>query len=243
MLGRLSARLSRKPGLSDYVLALGFSLLAVACRALLELVAPGIGYFVIILPAVVLAGIFCGTSPAVMTALVGGAGVASLLVTPSLTAWPPFNSTQLDMLIYVPACAAVIGATATVRLFARNAEVARVALETSIARRDLLVREADHRIKNSLQLVTSLLRLQIGRSEDQAIKTALLSAVARVDAVADAHLALQVSSDLRTIEVNQMCEDLCRRLGSLNPNVTMRCHSRLELWLDAEQGKRPACAV
>jgi len=59
--------------------------------------------------------------------------------------------------------------------------------------------------------------------------------MARVDAIATAHLALQRSPDLRGIEIDRMLADLCRSAGALNPAMTVRCDARFGLWLDAEQ--------
>jgi PAS domain S-box-containing protein len=109
------------------------------------------------------------------------------------------------------------------------------ALKAALHARDVLMREADHRIKNSLQLVASLLRLQMGRTDNPEISAALGEAIARVDAVGNAHLALQGSPDLRSIEIDQMVSELCARVGSLNPAIALRCDASSGLMVDAEQ--------
>ncbi len=109
------------------------------------------------------------------------------------------------------------------------------ALQAALTARTTLMREADHRIKNSLQLVVALLRLQIGRVSDADAKAALGAAMTRVNAVADAHLALQQSPDLRSIDVDRMLADLCGRVGSLNPSVATNFDGPGGIWLDAEQ--------
>ena len=109
------------------------------------------------------------------------------------------------------------------------------ALHAALHARDVLAHEADHRIKNSLQLVVSLLRLQRSRVPDPDARRAITEAMARVDAIATAHLALQRSPDLRGIEIDRMLADLCRSVGALNPSVALRCEARVGLWLDAEQ--------
>jgi PAS domain S-box-containing protein len=109
------------------------------------------------------------------------------------------------------------------------------ALHAALAARDVLMREADHRIKNSLQLVVALLGLQLRRVADRDAKAALTAAITRVNAVADAHLALQESPDLRSIQVGRMLADLCARIGSLNPAVATTHDTDVGLWADAEQ--------
>jgi PAS domain S-box-containing protein len=489
---RFAAARSRRPTAADYGLALGFAGIAVLCRAALEAVTPGVGYFAVLLPAVVLAGVFCGTLPAILAGVSGCAAISLLLLRHGLAVWPNANAAQLDALLFLPACATVIWAThalrrsahAALQAEARLAEVFRQvpgaaaileapggrlllrsvnsgmvlghdqhavsasgdmaaygglhpdgshfapedypivralktgevvsgqriryekpdgsladlevhagpvrapdgeilasvgmafdvtervsaerrlleseaqyravaerlraaidagalglweldiaagvyrldaafavmlglppapveltrrellemvepaarerararmtaaieqaaiyadefrfitrqgsarwlvsrgavladaskvigvvsdvterrvreeALQEALHARDVLMHEADHRIKNSLQLVVSLLRLQLSRAEDPAIRQALAEAVARVDAVANAHLALQRSPDLRSMDVDRMLEDLCSRMAALNPSITMQCRAETGVCLDAEQ--------
>ncbi len=108
------------------------------------------------------------------------------------------------------------------------------ALLAALQARDILMREADHRIKNSLQLVSSLLRLQLSRVDDADARHALEAALSRVTAVGDAHLALQRSPDLKSLDIDRMLDDLCGRVGLLNPAVTVRCSAQAGVLLDAE---------
>jgi PAS domain S-box-containing protein len=109
------------------------------------------------------------------------------------------------------------------------------ALRAALEARDLLMREADHRIKNSLQLVASLLSLQLSKAEDDASKQALGSAMARVRSIANAHLALERSPDFRMIEVDTMVSELCARVGELNPAVAIQCTGNSGASLNAER--------
>jgi PAS domain S-box-containing protein len=109
------------------------------------------------------------------------------------------------------------------------------ALRAALEARDLLMREADHRIKNSLQLVASLLSLQLSKAEDAPSRQALGSAIARVRSIANAHLALERSPDFRMIEVDTMVSELCARVGELNPAVEIQCTGKSGASLDAER--------
>jgi PAS domain S-box-containing protein len=109
------------------------------------------------------------------------------------------------------------------------------ALQDALRARDLLMQEADHRIKNSLQLVISLLTLQANRTTDPDARHAMAQAISQVHTVADVHLGLQQTPDLRSIEIDRMLTDICNRVCSLNPKVAL-CHdARAEARLDAEQ--------
>jgi PAS domain S-box-containing protein len=109
------------------------------------------------------------------------------------------------------------------------------ALRAALEARDMLIREADHRIKNSLQLVASMLSIQLSKADDGAIKEALGGAIARVQAIAAAHLALQRSSDLQVIDIDPMLSELCQRVGTLNPSVEVRFNGQSHASLDAEK--------
>jgi two-component sensor histidine kinase/PAS domain-containing protein len=101
--------------------------------------------------------------------------------------------------------------------------------ETSLrelaAARELLVREADHRIKNSLQLVISLLNVQLRGITDPAAVEALRGAASRVGAIAASHLALQGSADLTTIDLAVSLQDLCAHFAALHPTVKIVCQA------------------
>jgi two-component sensor histidine kinase len=108
-------------------------------------------------------------------------------------------------------------------------------LEAALAARDLLLREADHRIKNSLQLVASLLSIQRSRLGDEATGAALDSAISRVRAVAEAHRALFHSHDLQSVTFGRMLEDIAAHVGALSPAVAVTCEVEAALEIDAER--------
>jgi len=109
------------------------------------------------------------------------------------------------------------------------------ALHQSLQHRELLAREADHRIKNSLQLVVSLLALQRQALDNPSAIHAIDSAIARVGAIAETHLALQHSHDFRTILFDQLVKQVCTGLAKLNPSVSIAIEALDPLELLAER--------
>jgi two-component sensor histidine kinase len=99
----------------------------------------------------------------------------------------------------------------------------------------LLLREADHRIKNSLQLVVAMLSLQHRHAASQETADALAGAIARVNAVAEAHLALQLSDDLQTVDFPNMLTAICRRLDSLSETVRVTCECGSPVMLEMDR--------
>ena len=91
---------------------------------------------------------------------------------------------------------------------------ARDRFEALAAERALLMREVNHRVGNSLQLIASLLTLQSNASKSGDVKAALADATGRVLAVAQLHRRLYTSDDVKQVSVDQyltgLVEDLRR---------------------------------
>ncbi len=67
--------------------------------------------------------------------------------------------------------------------------------ERALLSKDATIREIHHRVKNNLQTVASLLRLQSRRSQDPAVRTALADAQMRVASIAVVHEALSTGEE------------------------------------------------
>ncbi|MBN9598784.1 MAG: response regulator [Afipia sp.] len=80
------------------------------------------------------------------------------------------------------------------------------------AEREVLLREVNHRVGNSLQIIASLLHLQANSSSDDDVKAALTNAMGRVAAVAQVHRRLYTSHDLNSVMLNQYLDALLEDL-------------------------------
>ena len=80
------------------------------------------------------------------------------------------------------------------------------------AEREMLLREVNHRVGNSLQIIASLLHLQANSSTQDGVKAALTNAMGRVAAVAQVHRRLYTSHDLNSVLLNQYLEALLEDL-------------------------------
>ena len=74
--------------------------------------------------------------------------------------------------------------------------------------KDLLFRELQHRVKNNLAMIESLLSLQSMRNENPVIKTALSDAKSRVGSLTLIYDHLYRSQDLRTVDLKVYLESL-----------------------------------
>jgi len=108
---------------------------------------------------------------------------------------------------------------------ARAAELAE-----ALHAKEMLLHEVNHRVKNSLQIVTSLLMLQAGRAQEPALKQALLEARGRIGVVAGIHQRLYSTSQHDRVDFGNYLEELAREtLRSLNNSG--------QIALDVEIGK------
>jgi two-component sensor histidine kinase/CheY-like chemotaxis protein len=98
------------------------------------------------------------------------------------------------------------------------------------AERELLLREVNHRVGNSLQIIASLLHLQANSAAEDDVKAALTNAMGRVAAVAQVHRRLYTSHDLKSVLLNQyldaLLEDLRRSAeGNKMSRLTLKADS------------------
>jgi two-component sensor histidine kinase len=80
------------------------------------------------------------------------------------------------------------------------------------AEREVLLREVNHRVGNSLQIIASLLHLQASSAEDEGVKAALTEAMGRVAAVAQVHRRLYTSHDPKSVMLDQYLQALLEDL-------------------------------
>jgi two-component sensor histidine kinase len=80
------------------------------------------------------------------------------------------------------------------------------------AEREVLLREVNHRVGNSLQIIASLLHLQASSAVEGDVKAALTNAMGRVAAVAQVHRRLYTSHDLNSVLLNQYLDALLEDL-------------------------------
>jgi len=84
--------------------------------------------------------------------------------------------------------------------------------DAALAEKDLLMREVNHRIKNSLHVVSGLLSLQGQAATDPHLRAQLDEAGRRVQAISDIHSLLYRIDDVRFIPFHDYLTALCRDL-------------------------------
>lgn len=106
---------------------------------------------------------------------------------------------------------------------------ARDRFEALAAERAVLLREVNHRVGNSLELVASFLRMQSAASDDPRVKAALAAAQGRVLAVAQVHKRLYTSDDVSSVSLDHYLRVL---VADLEASATAAARGWLSLKAD-----------
>ena len=119
--------------------------------------------------------------------------------------------------------------SAELHAMARTIESRSSDLESALTAKTMLTLEIHHRVKNNLQIVSSLLNLQARRIDDPAARAALNQTRARIGALAQIHRLLyedRNDSDHGDVDIGRLMTDLCTQLRMLHRhqvNVDLIC--------------------
>jgi two-component sensor histidine kinase len=95
----------------------------------------------------------------------------------------------------------------------RELEKANRELQLRAEEKELLMKEVNHRVKNSLQIASSVLHLQLPLVKDALARDALRSTEARVMAIAAVHERLYKGSDIRSMKFDMFLSELCNEIA------------------------------
>jgi len=119
-------------------------------------------------------------------------------------------------------------------LVEREVERRTADLRAALDAKTILLHEVDHRVKNNLTMIGSLLRLQVRSIDDPAMTAKLDSMLERVDALAVVHRQLYQSSDISSFDIGSFAANLTRDVvgasGRTNITVSIDAHP---LFIDA----------
>lgn len=109
-------------------------------------------------------------------------------------------------------------------------KIAQKGVEESLKEKDVLLREIHHRVKNNMQIVSSLINLQAHRLDDLETKTALKESQNRIKSMAMIHEKLYQSDDLSHINFADYVENMVRGLF-----YSYNVEEQVELVLDVDE--------
>lgn len=106
-----------------------------------------------------------------------------------------------------------------------------LSLEKSLRDKATFLQEVHHRVKNNLQIIVSLLRLQSQHFQDEKVGTAFEDTMARVASMVNVHERRYQSSDLDSIRFDEYLEEIGRNVVDLYRTG----NSRLEVDIRSEE--------
>ena len=91
-----------------------------------------------------------------------------------------------------------------------------VGQEASLREKEILLREIHHRVKNNMQILSSLIRLQVRQADTEALKDVLCESEARIRSMGLLHEKLYQSDSVSDIELNGYLRTLTNEIQRMN---------------------------
>jgi two-component sensor histidine kinase len=108
-------------------------------------------------------------------------------------------------------------------------------LKAALDRHQVLLKEISHRVKNSLQIVSSMLHLQASTVDDDGLAAQLAEASSRVSAVGRAYERLAYDADVENIDLGSYLRAVCADAISASSNCKLHFDSEDGIWLYADR--------
>ncbi len=122
----------------------------------------------------------------------------------------------------------LLGASTVVRDIGARKQAERK-LKASLREKEVLLKEIHHRVKNNLQVITSILSLQSNRAEQPELQVILSDAQNRVGSIALFHEKLYQSHDLASVNFGEYLKELTRRVIAQHAGARTRVEADLRL--------------
>jgi PAS domain S-box-containing protein len=111
-------------------------------------------------------------------------------------------------------------------------------LKTALAEKEVLLKEVYHRIKNNLQIISSLLDLQAETVPDPQVRALFADSQQRIQAVALIHESLHQAGNVRRIPaaeyINRLSTQVFQAYTSPSDRITLSVQAD-PLWIEAQQ--------
>jgi two-component sensor histidine kinase len=116
-------------------------------------------------------------------------------------------------------------------------------LKAALERHQFLLKEMNHRVKNSLTIVASMLHLQAKEIDDAALTIHLDEASHRVTAVAKAHDRLYQGSTIERMDIGRYIDAVCKDLDESVAQCDIRVNTQDGIEISTDQAVSTALIV
>ncbi len=103
-------------------------------------------------------------------------------------------------------------------------------LEGAIKEKEILLKEVHHRVKNNMQLISSMVNMHLRKTKNPEVRAPLLRLQDRVQSLATVHRALYQSDDMSSVNASDFVRDLVNQTA----RMFHRPDARIDLDLDLE---------
>ena len=100
-------------------------------------------------------------------------------------------------------------------------------IEQSLKDKDVLIKEIHHRVKNNLQIITSMLSLQMNKVDDEKTGAILRDAKQRISSIALTHQMLYQKENLSSVNLGEYLERLVRQIELIMPLSNIELHTSI----------------
>jgi two-component sensor histidine kinase/ligand-binding sensor domain-containing protein len=110
-------------------------------------------------------------------------------------------------------------------------------LSVSLTEKEFLLKEIHHRVKNNLEVISSLLMLQTKNITDEKAKAGLIEGQSRVQSIALIHHKLYRTDEMGSVELCGFSKDLFRQVKDVfnKPGTHIEFHiNETEIWLNTD---------
>jgi two-component system, sensor histidine kinase PdtaS len=102
-------------------------------------------------------------------------------------------------------------------------------LEDSVHQKEVLLREVHHRVKNNLQLISSIMNIQIRNAKGGEAKELVKNLQERIMSLATVHRGLYQTSGLADVRARELIPDIVRQIMSLSSGVDRPFETKVEI--------------
>lgn len=108
-------------------------------------------------------------------------------------------------------------------------KIAEDKLRESLEQKEVLFKEVHHRVKNNLQIISSLFKLQLNTIQDEGLRSVFLTSLNRVNSMAQIHELIYMDKNLSVINIEQYFVHLLSSLKQLYSNNSLKIKIDIEL--------------
>ncbi len=116
-------------------------------------------------------------------------------------------------------------------------------VEASLREKEALLRELNHRVKNNLQLIASLLSLRMDRIDDQASKAFFVEFLSRIKSMALVHDSLFSTEDFAEVDLRMLIQEAVGEYATAFGSLGVRFSASVEENLRLEMEKAVPVAL